>query len=252
VNQMEAWGQSSRGLVRPNNEDFFHIDPNNGLIVVADGMGGHNAGEIASRIAVESLHSYLTEHQTGLEDPAALLETSIQHANSKVYRLSRENSHWQGMGTTLTAVLERAGRVLIGHIGDSRLYLWREGNMERLTTDHSVVEEMMAKGLISEIESQSHPYRHMLTRALGMDIEVTVDISEMQTQPGDKLLLCTDGLTNHVRDEEISNILTRSLAPDQAGVCLIELALARGGLDNITIIIADIGQETQRGETRAR
>ncbi|NPV91397.1 MAG: Stp1/IreP family PP2C-type Ser/Thr phosphatase [Firmicutes bacterium] len=237
---MEVWARTEVGLVRQLNEDSFLVKPERGFLAVADGMGGHQAGEVASQLAVATLDRVVQ----GVEDdpqPGLTLERAFLEANTEVWRQGQSNPDFYGMGTTLTAVLVGDKSLSAAHVGDSRLYLCREGKLRQLTSDHSVVEELLRSGVISPQAAVNHPFRHILTRALGTEKSVNVDLIEETTMPGDRLMLCSDGLTNLVSDQELEKILgDPDHTPESSVDELTELALKRGGHDNITVVIAHL------------
>lgn len=241
---MEIQARTEIGLVREKNEDSVLICPKRSLLVVADGMGGHLAGEVASKIAVQ-----IFDRRVGVIDgqvnPLTLLKEITEEANREILGHALRHSSCQGMGTTLTAALIYRDRVYLAHVGDSRAYLIRPGLIRRLTLDHSVVEELLRWGAISEAEATHHPYRSVLTRALGTEANIRIDLVEEVFLTGDYLLLCTDGLTNLVSDQEIYDIIERATSLETALDQLVGLALARGGYDNITVAL---GQLEYRGE----
>jgi len=227
------------GKVRDTNEDSFICRPP--LFVVADGMGGHVAGEVASRMAVETVSSCFD----GLRDaePQALLSKAIAQANRRIFRMAQENDGYAGMGTTVTAAFVEGGRLYWGHVGDSRLYLLRAGELKQITEDHSLVGELVKKGNISAAEALLHPHRNILTRAVGTGEHVKVDTGSFALLPGDRVLLCTDGLTNMVADEDIAATLQQGGDGAALLAGLVAKANAAGGLDNITAIIVDHGTD---------
>jgi len=237
---MKFGAKTDIGLVRENNEDAFLVCPRRRLLAVADGMGGHLAGEVASRLAIEVLDRKVPFPVPSDESSAArMLESTFQEANEVILQYGRRFPDCYGMGTTLTAALLCGSRLIIGHVGDSRLYLWRRGNFRCLTADHSVAEELVRNGTISPEAALHHPYRHVLTRALGTDFQLEVDILEKTLEPGDRVLLCTDGLSNLVMDNEIEDILRENLRSlEEIADSLVNLALNRGGYDNVTVVVA--------------
>jgi serine/threonine protein phosphatase PrpC len=248
-------GVSNVGLKRSNNEDAFYIPNGEGrsIMIVADGMGGHNAGEIASGAAAEAVADYLNE--CPLEElqtrPEALMEAAIRRANVVVKSLSCTRGDYSGMGTTMTAVLFLNGRAIIGHVGDSRSYHFTDGALHCITTDHSLVQELLDMGEITDKEAADHPQRNVITRALGLHYDVGVDVFNASFTKGDILLLCSDGLTGHLSDEEIERLI---VCRKMRGECLAQqtldeicnlmmrAALSRGGTDNITIALAHQNQ----------
>jgi protein phosphatase len=243
--------QSSTGRLREVNEDSVllwareHI----ALAVVADGMGGHIAGEEASRVAVQMIYQAMRSEELERGDeqddtaaPDALywrMRDVITEANRAIVRLADEHPQLRGMGTTVTSAFLQGRRVVIGHVGDSRAYHVRAATstMEQITVDHSFVEAMIAAGHITRAEAEEHPMKHVLYRALGQGLELDIDIYEAYLESGDRLVLCSDGLTLHVQPDEIAAITLAESSPEAASRKLIELANLRGGRDNITVIV---------------
>jgi protein phosphatase len=224
------------GRVRDGNEDALLVDDAMGLVAVADGMGGHRAGEVASATALEALRAAVNSGRP--------LREAIEDANRAVYDKSLTDESLQGMGTTLTAgTLAAGGTLLIGHVGDSRAYLLRDGELRRVTTDHSVVEELVREGRLTVDEAAVHPQRSIITRALGVDASVDVDVYPVELVPGDRLLLCSDGLTGMVQPEEIAATLRRDDDPTRVAHNLVDAANAAGGEDNITVIVVAVTDE---------
>ncbi|MEW6696051.1 MAG: Stp1/IreP family PP2C-type Ser/Thr phosphatase [Bacillota bacterium] len=235
------WSQiTDVGRVRAGNEDSLCACPDIGLFAVADGMGGHKAGEIASSTALGYLEENLREILPGTQDiPDALLRI-LEDANLRVYRLSDRYDQYRGMGTTITAGLFQKYDLVIAHIGDSRAYLIRGGEIVQLTEDHSLVGEMLRCGGITEEQAINHPQRNVLTRAMGTAPTAKIDLYTHRLSPGDKILLCTDGLINHLRPEEIQDIVQGEHDLDSCLKILLDTALERGGLDNITMILVEM------------
>lgn len=224
------------GLVRKDNEDNYLVSAERGLFVVADGMGGHMGGQMASSMAVQILDELITGNQL-MQEPGKLLQDVLLTANERILSLGREEHQYYGMGTTVTAALFRNGVLYIAHIGDSRAYLYREGNLSLLTRDHSLVNELFRNGSLTLEEAQNHPQRNILTRALGIKENPEIDLLVVPVQRGDKLLLCTDGLYNHVHDPEIKVLLDREQSLKTITEKMVDQALALGGYDNITVIV---------------
>jgi protein phosphatase len=218
------------GLVRSNNEDAYLTAPP--LFAVADGMGGHRAGEVASAGAIRTL-----QKEAGHDTDS--LVAAVQSANRAVHAEAAANPDLSGMGTTITAMMTTNDSAQIVHVGDSRAYLLREGRLRRLTQDHTVVDRLAREGKIPAEEVDRHPQRSVLERALGVNPEVDVDVQLLDLRPGDRLLLCTDGLTSMLNDDEIREILLREKDPGAAAQALIDAALAAGGKDNVTAVIVD-------------
>ena len=235
-------GVTDTGRRRRRNEDAYVVRPP--LFAVADGMGGAQAGELASRIAVEAMG---VEADGREEDQVGSL---IQEANRRVFERAGEDSSASGMGTTMTAaIVGEDGLVTIGHVGDSRAYLLREGRFEQLTEDHSLVAELVRTGKLSEEEAEEHPQRSVITRALGTDPSVDVDVFTIDSRPGDVFLICSDGLTTMVDDEEIGKTIDAGRGDlDGTAKALVRKANKSGGEDNITVVVFEIAEE-QAAET---
>ena len=245
---MKTAGITHVGNVRPTNEDTFMIECESSplFMLVADGMGGHKAGEVASSMAVEFFSSYLqsTPRPEGY-DLESYLREGVLFANKKVYGLSKENEAYSGMGTTFSMATVKDGSLYFAHIGDSRIYTVRQDEIKLITQDHSYVAEMVRKGTIAEEEAREHPRKNVLTRALGTEETAVVDTGSVGLSDDDIILLCSDGLSNMVPDSEICGILTAgqskrgSIAEtleEKAGL-LIRTANLNGGLDNISLIL---------------
>jgi protein phosphatase len=225
------------GRRRRVNEDRFAIAPELGLYLVADGMGGHSAGQVASELAAQAALRAVRTLRDAPVGPAEKLRFAVSSANRAIFEAACERPEFAGMGTTFVGVLCLDGAVALAHVGDSRAYLVRGGCIRQLTDDHSVVGELLRRREIDPDAAREHPHRHVLTRALGVRAGVEPDLAELAPSPGDVLALCSDGLTTHVRDGEIAELLGSPALP-QAGVDgLIELANARGGEDNITVVV---------------
>jgi PPM family protein phosphatase len=221
------------GRVRDGNEDAYLVDDAMGLVAVADGMGGHRAGEVASATALEALRSAITHGRP--------LRESMEDANEAVFTKSLTDEELRGMGTTLTAAtLVTGGTVLVGHVGDSRAYLLHDGELRQVTVDHSLVEELVREGRLTADEAAVHPQRSIITRALGVDASVEVDVYPVELAPGDRLLLCSDGLTGMVQAETIAATLRREEDPARAAAALIDAANVAGGEDNITAVVVAV------------
>jgi len=221
------------GNIRSTNQDTALIS--GCLYGVADGMGGHQAGDIASRMTMDLIRDTL---RAKAPDSDALRDAVVS-VNSAVFARQSEDPALAGMGTTLTVLWEDESTVLLAHVGDSRAYLLRDGELRQVTDDHSLVAEMRRQGLLTEQEAATHPYRHMITRAIGTDRDVEPDILSIDKQAGDIWLICSDGLTGHVGDEDIGRFLKEKPMNDAADG-LLAAALDRGGRDNITLIILEV------------
>lgn len=231
------------GLVRANNEDAYLTAPP--LFAVADGMGGHRAGEVASAAAIRTLRE-----EAGHDTDS--LVVAVQAANRAVHAEAVANPDLAGMGTTITAMMTSPDSAQIVHVGDSRAYLLRDGRLRRLTKDHTVVERLAREGKIPADEVDRHPQRSVLERALGVSPDVDVDVQLLDLRPGDRLLLSTDGLTSMLDDEEIREILMATPEPEAAAHALVEAALAAGGKDNVTVIVVDFGRRGAAGDDPSR
>ena len=222
------------GQVREGNEDsYLVVEP---LYAVADGMGGHRGGEVASSLALETVQGMFERREGSLAEQVA-------EANRAVFDRSQNDRKVSGMGTTLTAAQVDGNRVHLVHVGDSRAYLLRGGELTQVTEDHTLVHRMVMEGEISEEEAETHPHRSILTRALGVDQNIQVDEGDLEVAPGDRLLLCTDGLTGMVPEGEIREILLESLDPQEAVDKLVKVANRAGGIDNITALILDFAND---------
>jgi len=244
---------SDVGRLRKNNEDAFIANPALRIFAVADGMGGHASGEVASRIAVDSLQESiaragqrketpLPEDGTAvLSSPANVLVNGIRLANQRIYKSSLEKREYKGMGTTLVAVYFSDSSSIVANVGDSRIYQIRGQAIEQVTEDHSLVWEQYKQGLIAKETLSSSPFKNVVTRALGLQPTVDVEVKELGTQPGDCLILCSDGLSDMVPDDEMLKAVNE-LSGDLNGTCreLIRLANQRGGRDNITVLLIQI------------
>lgn len=228
------------GLVRALNEDSLCLLPETGFFAVADGMGGHRAGEVASNMALQIIKRELDKRLSRGEKPEDALVDSIKGANTSIYEKSAQNPEWAGMGTTITASLKLESEVLIGQVGDSRAYLLRGNKITKLTEDHSLVQEMVKNRGITEEQAFVHPQRNVLTRALGTGPYLEVDLYRVKVNPGDLLLLCTDGLTGYLRQDELFDIVSTAPELDTAVDRLLKKAIQSGGADNITIILVEL------------
>ena len=233
---MKVYAITDIGRMRPINEDSYYA-PLEGerFCAVADGMGGHNAGEVASAMAVQVFSEQMrkADHIT-----AETLHSAVERANEAVYRQALENEGMSGMGTTFSALAEEGDTAYLAHVGDSRIYLVRRGTIIQLTLDHTLVEEMVLMGKLTVREARVHPKRNIITRALGTEEQVQIDIVQMGVRPGDAFFLCSDGMTNYVDEREI--LRTAMSERDWQGKLkhLVAIALENGGADNITALFA--------------
>jgi serine/threonine protein phosphatase PrpC len=228
--RIEVGSATDIGRVRERNEDSILVDPP--LYVVADGMGGHRGGQVASQLALETMEELAA-------DGSGSLAEHVRRANRAVWDRALEDERLAGMGTTLTAARIDGSAALLAHVGDSRAYLLREGMLRQLTTDHTLVARMVSSGEISEAEADVHPHKNVLTRAIGTDEQVEVDEDTVALQADDRLLLCSDGLTGMVTEEQIQAILEHSDGAQQAADRLVKAANRAGGIDNISVVVLD-------------
>lgn len=237
------------GCVREQNEDSLIVTPP--LFVIADGMGGHAAGEIASEIAVSTIAEHAPQHP----DPEAL-GAAVEEANRAIIDAAISGEGRQGMGTTVTAAMLENEKLVIAQVGDSRAYLLHDGKLSQITHDHSLMANMIEAGQITPEEARVHPNRSVITRALGNDPATRPDLYEMTVVAGDRLLLCSDGLSSMILDEDIEAVLTRVKDPQRCASQLVNEAIAAGGYDNITVIVADIQgtsvKQTKKTKRRSR
>lgn len=245
---LRAGAATDTGLVRASNQD--HLLVASPLFAVADGMGGHAAGEVASQTAVEALRA--AWEGADAHDAAALAEAA-RAANRQVWEAAQADPDLHGMGTTLVAIAlvhggdGGSGELAVVNVGDSRAYRLRQGELEQLTEDHSLVAELVADGQLAADEAEFHPQRHVLTRALGVDPDVPVDLLTVDPWRGDRLLLCSDGLIREVSDGQVASILRRLADPSEAARELVREARMRGGSDNITVVVVDVVDEADAG-----
>lgn len=251
--RLRGYARTNTGKVRDNNEDNVHLwirDDRVLLAVVADGMGGAVAGEEASRIAVEAIQDGMTDFTRSpdsydtmdLHDVVERLKLSIYTANLNIVDQASAHPELKGMGTTITLAFIRSDHVVIGHVGDSRAYLvdGHDTHIQQITSDHSFVQALVAAGHISEEEAEDHPMKNVLYRALGQSREVEIDVYSEKVRAGDTLVLCSDGLTLHVRPQEIAKIAVAVDDPSQCSEQLIDMANQRGGRDNVSVIVIKV------------
>jgi serine/threonine protein phosphatase PrpC len=227
---------SDRGHKRPSNEDAFGFSIEDGVYLVCDGMGGAAAGEVASSVAVDEVLHLLTG-QNGQRPMPAAIEEAIVVANEAIFTRAQRNKKLTGMGTTLVALTVQEKRVWVLNVGDSRCYRLRNGRLELLTLDHSLVEEQVRLGRMTPFEAARSPYKNVITRALGTQGQVTPDVFVLEAEPRDLFLLCTDGLTRELPDEKITALLDQDQPLDGLCSCLVEAAKKAGGHDNITCLL---------------
>ncbi len=245
---LKSHGITDRGRLREHNEDSYVVAPDLGLYVVCDGMGGHAGGEVASRIAAETITDFVRNHNGGHwpfgQEPDApeadnLLRNAALLANQRITERIEAEPWLARMGTTMvSALIGGEGRLHLANVGDSRGYLWRGGALRQLTSDHSWVNEQVRRGVLSRAEAENHPLKNVITRALGAREAMAVDLVSEDLQPGDRVLLCSDGLTGMLDDEAIAMILgEKGVSPEAMCRKLVEQANAAGGEDNITVVV---------------
>ena len=235
---MRVYACSDVGKVRPINEDSYYLpQPGERFCAVADGMGGHNAGEIASALAISTFSEFMRgARRLG----SAAIHEAVLRANQAVYLESMRDDRKSGMGTTFTGLCSDKKALYIAHVGDSRAYRLRGGELKQITQDHSIVAELLRNNVITAEMARNHPYRNVITRAVGVDPVVTPDVIDEDKQPDDVWLVCSDGLYNMVSDDVIRDTLAGSETDEQAADSLLSLALENGGSDNITFVICRV------------
>lgn len=253
MTELEMAGRTHVGRVRNRNEDFWKQDPEHRVLAVADGMGGHPAGDVASRLAVETLLSAFEndgppslsgsdDTSSNGEDAGDWMAEAVRAAHRRILDEGRRDPERHGMGTTLTSLLVGSGSYLVGHVGDSRAYLLRDGSMSPLTRDHTPLQEEVDSGRLSREEARVHPLSHVLSQALGTTGEVEPEVVDGRLEPGDVFLLCTDGLTSTVPEARIAEIVRNAVSDDLDAVAerLVETTLEQGAPDNVTVALTRV------------
>lgn len=241
MSEIISFGKSDAGLRRSNNEDSFVLKPELGLFAVADGMGGAASGEVASRIFCDTaLEVFSGIRQQSEADTVESIQKTFQLSHEKILYSSQQNPVHKGMGCTAEMAGFYNNNYVIGHVGDSRTYLCRQGQLRQVTRDHSLVQEQIDQGLISKIEARTHSMKHVILRAVGTSESLALDIIKGKTIPGDIFLLCSDGLSDMVEDDVIQQILASSLNLEKKAGQLIDSAKSAGGYDNITVLLCEI------------
>lgn len=243
--QVLCVGLSDMGLVRQNNEDVWAQQPSTGLYLLADGMGGHQAGEIAARETVSSLCKVLKKKLTlsktySLTELQDLLKRAIVHVNGLVFKMSRTKNELRGMGTTLCCLLFHLDGLVYAHVGDSRIYRLRDGKFDQLTKDHSLLRDLVDQGQLNDSEATDFLYKNIITKAIGTEPKLEPTVKSSSIQIGDTYLMCSDGLSDLLTAKEIGEILKESISKEAAAVSLVKRANAVGGRDNITVVIVKI------------
>lgn len=249
---IEAFGLTDVGRKRKHNEDAFALDLNDGIFIVADGMGGHAAGEVAARITVETIGEFIAatrqkeeatwpfKYNHSLRFNSNRLAIAIEKANERVMAAVAAQPWLKGMGTTVVTGLLNEKVLSLAHVGDSRAYMFRDGKLQRLTDDHSWVHEQVVAGILTEEEAKSHPLKNVVTRALGGGPSVSPDLQEISFSARDRFLFCSDGLTTMLSDEEIEQMMADNEDPQQLCRALVDMANEKGGVDNITVVVARV------------
>jgi serine/threonine protein phosphatase PrpC len=257
--RIQACGLSDVGLTRAHNEDYFEVDPRHRLFVVADGMGGHSHGEVAAQIAVQAIHDFIEKTDdrdttwpsvtdSRLKRHSNLLKMAVRLAHDRVMGAIREDGSLSGMGTTVVGLLLEGTTAAVAHVGDSRVYRLRDGRLDQLTQDHTWVHEQVMAGFLSKEQARSHPLKNVVTRALGGESDVVVDVREVEVQPGDLYLLCSDGLTSMLGDADIRERLASGRDLHEICRTLINDSNARGGIDNVTVVLLSIEADPEAGD----
>jgi protein phosphatase len=257
--RVKACGLSDVGLTRVHNEDYFEIDPEHRLYIVADGMGGHSHGEVAAQLAVNAIRDFV--HKTAdqdttwpfgmdnrLERHTNLLKMAIRIAHDSVLRAISKDGSLYGMGTTVVGLLLAGNVAAVAHVGDSRAYRLRNGRLDQLTQDHTWVNEQVVAGFLSKEQARSHPLKNVVTRALGGESDVLVDVREIEVRAGDIYLLCSDGLTGMLSDADIRDRLSLNGSLHEICRKLVNDSNARGGIDNVTVVVLAIEEEGEAAE----
>jgi len=256
--EIVSGGVTDVGRVRTNNEDSYKILEGLNLYVLSDGMGGEAHGEVASGLAVDTVVKYCSEAKADsgvtlvgtapdhFGEKTKRLQSAVQQANLNIYESAQKNQAQRGMGATVTTVWANDDRLSVAHVGDSRAYLLRMGNLQQLTSDHSLVAEQVRRGIITPQQAEESEMQSVLLRALGAHPEVEVDVDEVGIYPGDILLICSDGLSRMVTEPEIAGTLQAETRPVEAAQKLVDLANERGGLDNVTVIVVRFQEKAKQ------
>lgn len=250
--KIECSALTDVGSVRANNEDAVLVNASCGLAIVADGMGGYKAGEVASRMAVEGIESelgqWLEAADAKMPSTAVMraMQAAVDSTNRAIFEAANTHAEWAGMGTTLVLAVLRGHRVHIGHVGDSRAYHFHRGVLRQITRDHSLLQEQLDAGLITREDAVHSGYRGLITRALGVEDTVLLDTEKLELAAGDAILLCSDGLTDMLSDTEIAAVISTDDPIDVQTSQLIDAANARGGLDNVSAILLRVVKEQKR------
>jgi protein phosphatase len=246
--QIQFGSHTNQGRVRTSNEDSFVVNRETSLLLVADGMGGHAAGEIASHMAATAINEWVTAHGGTEENVAEMLRQGALEANTRVFEAQRQDRTLAGMGSTLTALYFQSSRYYIAHVGDSRAYRLRDGMLEQLTRDHSLVWHLYENGVLEKSDLSRHPQKNLITRSIGSHPQVDIDIEEGEGQVGDVYLLCSDGLTDGVSEDSLRKALSDAKkTPQEIAEELVDAANEAGGPDNITVVIIRLVEDDASG-----
>ena len=241
------------GRARPNNEDAVLVDEGVRLAILADGMGGYNAGEIASSMATTFIRAELGRwleqagRQANAREVRRAMEICVENANRAIFNAAHANPHYAGMGTTLVMGVFQDARLMVGHIGDSRCYRLRDGQLSQVTRDHSLLQEQLDAGIITAQQAAVSTQKNLVTRALGVEDAVMLEVGEVRVEPGDCFLMCSDGLNDMLDDEAIADILRLDTSLQDKAARLVDAANANGGRDNITVLLVQAGSAKPRG-----
>lgn len=241
THQLQSFGITDIGLIREHNEDAWAAYPEESFFILADGMGGHLAGEIASKESADYLYTLFSQWSPSeditVESAKKFFRDAFIKVNAWIYDKGEQEAELKGMGTTLCSLFLNKSWAVLAHVGDSRIYRFRESKLEQLTEDHSLVSELISLGAMKSEESETFPYKHILTRAIGTHPKVEPTLTVVQTEPFDLFLLCSDGMSNYAAPEQIEEILQKRIPLARKGQNLVDLALEQGGGDNITLIL---------------
>jgi protein phosphatase len=237
--QLNSWCLTDKGLRRDSNQDAFLINKDLGLYIVADGMGGHSGGEVASALAVKTVEEFIKKNKNSSMPSRELIYQAYVAASRRVYEQASQQSHLVGMGTTMVLCYYDGTSIFIGNVGDSRVYLFRKPSLWQVTEDHSLLNEQLRAGIINEDQIKTFTSKNVITRSVGYEKEVVVDVLERVVSPGDAFLLCSDGLSGLVPDATISEVLNRTASEKIVNAC-VERALAHGGDDNVTVMYLEV------------
>lgn len=254
--RVAAFGLSDIGLVRQNNEDYWAELPELGLYALADGMGGHRAGEVASKLAIDTLCQVIEDSmgddtdELSYEEAHGVIQLAIEHTNRAVYEMGQSEEDFKGMGTTLCCLLFHRKGLIYAHVGDSRIYRLRKGRLEQMTRDHSLLREMIELGQLSERQAEEFVYRNIITRAVGTEAEIDPSVHMADLQNHDIYMMCSDGLSDMLSVNEMEKILTKSTTIEEAGARLVKTAKENGGYDNVTVVLMQVSKHGTKDISR--